>query len=89
MVRLEKLLAQSKLGAESARPLTRDAGPCNAHTVSLRATSATLAQIVAFRRALDASGLPMAVTALEIESDGTESGTLRARFDITALQPKQ
>lgn len=88
MVSLEKLLAKSGLAAESARPLTREAGPCRAHTVSLRAESATLAQIIAFRRALDASGLPMAVTALELESsDSRDASLLRVRLDITALQP--
>ena len=89
MGRLEKLLAQSRLSAESARPLTRDAGPCRAHTVSLRAESATMAQLIAFRRALDASGLPMAITALELEaSDSRDSSLLRVRIDITSLQPR-
>lgn len=89
MGRLEKLLAKAGLSAESSRPLTREAGPCRAHTVSLRAESATMAQLIAFRRALDASGLPMAITALELESsDSRDNGLLRARIDITALQPK-
>lgn len=90
MGRLEKLLAKAGLAAESSRPLTREAGPCRAHTVSLRTESATMAQLIAFRRALDASGLPMAITALELESsDSRDTSLLRARIDITALQPKE
>lgn len=89
MGRLEKLLAKAGLSAESSRPLTREAGPCLAHAVSLQAESATMAQLIAFRRALDASGLPMAITALELESsESRDPSLLRARIDITALQPR-
>ena len=87
MARLEKLLAKAGLNAETARPLTHDTGVGRTHLVTLRCEAATLEQLVAFRRALDASGLPMAVTAMEMESGG-DGSTLRARLDITALELK-
>lgn len=82
---LEKLLAKAGLSAESAKPATRERGLCREHTVTLRTGGATLAQIVNFRRALDASGAPMAITFLEIET-GAKAEEVRARMDITALQ---
>jgi len=83
--RLEKLLAKAELDAETARPATRARGLCREHLVTLRARGATLAQVVAFRRALDAAGLPMAITFLDLESSSAD-GTLTVRIDVTALQ---
>lgn len=84
--RLEKLQAASGLAGIVTRPDTREAGACRAHTVRLDAPEATLAQLVAFRRALDTCGLPMAVTATEIDA-GRDGDKLRIRLVITALQP--
>ena len=87
MVRLEKLLGKAGLAAESARPSTADSGVCRTHRVTLRSESATLEKLVAFRRALDASGLPIAVTAMEIEAGG-DGTALRVSMDVTALELK-
>ncbi len=88
MARLEKLLAGSKLKAESGRPSTREAGAARTHSITLRAEAATLEQIVAFRRALDAAGLPLAMTGLELDANTADPAKLRARIELTAVQPK-
>lgn len=88
MARMEKLLAQAKLSAETSRPVTREAGVSRAHVVTLRTESAAMGEIVAFRHALDDAGLPLAITGLELESNSTDPAKLRARIEITALQPK-
>lgn len=88
MARLEKLLAAAKLKAESGRPATRDTGAAFAHTITLRADAATLAQLVAFRRALDAAALPLAMTGLELDANSADPSKLRARIELTAVQPK-
>lgn len=88
LARLEKLTAAAKLVTETTRPATRDTGACRTHTVVLRADAATLEQLIAFRRALDAAGLPLAMTGLELDADTTDPVKLRARLEITAIQPK-
>lgn len=89
MAHLEKLLSAAGLTAESSRPVTRDLGTCRAHFVSLRAESAGMPAIIAFRRALDAARLPMAITTLDLEAaDSRDPNLLRTRIEITALQPK-
>lgn len=88
MARLEKLLARAKLSAETSRPSTRDNGISLSHIVTLRAESAGMAEIVAFRHALDDAGLPLAITGLELEANSSDPAKLRARIEITALQPK-
>lgn len=88
MARLEKLLDAAKLKAESGRPVTREAGAAYAHVVTLRAEGAGLAELIAFRRTLDAAKLPLAMTGLEIEADPSAPEKLRLRIEITALQPR-